>query len=112
MPVDVAGFGQRCGGVCSRGWTPAPTTAGDVKCWGLNNAGQLGDNTTVDKLTPVDVAGLGGGLLAIAAGGGHTCALTATSGVKCWGSNSNGQLGDNTTVSKLTSVDVVGWALV
>jgi alpha-tubulin suppressor-like RCC1 family protein len=86
------------------------TAGGGVKCWGSNGAGQLGDGTTTDRLTPVDGIGLASGLRALAAGEEHTCVLTSGGGVRCWGSNEYGQLGDGTTTDRLTPVDVVGLA--
>jgi alpha-tubulin suppressor-like RCC1 family protein len=88
--------------------TCALTTGGGVKCWGANNMGQLGDGTTTPRLTPVDVFGLTSGVAAIAAGGTHSCAVLTTGGVKCWGSNGSGELGDGTTTQRLTPVDVSG----
>jgi len=86
----------------------ALTKAGNVKCWGANYTGQLGDGTTENKLTPVNVVGLDNGVAAITVGNDHTCALTMGGGVKCWGANYTGQLGDGTTENKLTPVNVVG----
>jgi alpha-tubulin suppressor-like RCC1 family protein len=88
------------------------TTAGAVKCWGWNQYGQLGEGTKTDRRTPVDVSGLGSGVLAVTAGDTFSCALTAAAAVKCWGANETGQLGDGGACGKacLTPVDVSGLA--
>jgi alpha-tubulin suppressor-like RCC1 family protein len=88
----------------------AVTSGGAVRCWGYNSAGQLGDGTTADRWAPVTVTGLESGVVAVVAGGFHTCALTDGGAVRCWGYNSSGQLGDGSTTDKWTPVAVSGLA--
>ncbi len=96
-----------------QGQTCARTATGGVKCWGRNNFGELGDGTTTQRTRPVGVLGLGGGpgepdVDEIAAGSFHGCALTSAGGVKCWGRNGFGEVGDGTTTERDAPIDVIG----
>ena len=108
-PVNVSGLTSGIAAI-SAGYkhTCALTTEGGVKCWGGNWSGQLGDTTTIDQNIPTDVSGLTSGVVAISAGGYHTCALTTGGGIKCWGENVYGQLGDGTTSNQTVPTDVKG----
>jgi len=113
-PVTVTGLSSGIAAVVAGRWyTCALTTGGGLKCWGSAYYAQLGDGTYGDescicRKTPVDVMGLSSGVAAVAAGAAHTCALTTLGGVKCWGYNGSGQLGDGTTDDRTTPVDVTG----
>jgi alpha-tubulin suppressor-like RCC1 family protein len=96
----TAGFAHTC----------ALTYAGRALCWGLDDYGQNGGGVdTSDKQTPIQVSGLASGVTAIAAGFNHTCAIVEGAGVKCWGRDTSGQLGDGANnTNKPTPVAVVG----
>jgi alpha-tubulin suppressor-like RCC1 family protein len=76
-------------------------------CWGRNDSGQVGNNTQVDALTPTPVTGLSSGVVQIDAGLFSSCALLSTGSIKCWGENSNGNLGTGDNMSSLVPVPVV-----
>lgn len=73
------------------------TSSGGVDCWGRGEEGELGNGTTTESWTPVPVQlPQGVTVTAIAAESYHTCVLTSTGNVLCWGPNDDGQLGDGT----------------
>jgi len=78
---------------------------GTVWAWGYNAYGQLGDGTTINRHTPVQVSGLSG-VTAIAAGWAHSLAVKSDGTAWAWGYNGYGQLGDSTTINRLTPVQV------
>ena len=86
----------------------AVTSGGVVKCWGWNTYGQLGDGTTTTRTTPTTVSGLPSGVTKVDIGESHACALTSGGAVWCWGRNANGALGNGTTTSSFTPVQVTG----
>ena len=82
-----------------------------IKCWGLNDSGQLGqgdtnnsgdgmgDNPNPNNLPSIDL-GSGKTARAISAGDGHTCAILDNASIKCWGSNISGELGIGNTENR------------
>jgi alpha-tubulin suppressor-like RCC1 family protein len=96
----------------------AITTERELKCWGRNYAGQLGNGqgggmydlstTPVDVCADASCSARLSDVVAVSAGGLHTCALLASGDLKCWGGNGSGQLGDGTTVEEHTPIDIVG----
>jgi len=79
-------------------------TSGSIKCWGLNESFQLGNTNagTLNQVTPVSVDIISEKAVAVSAALNHTCAYLST-GLKCWGSENNGKLGNRIhTDSKAT----------
>ena len=80
---------------------------GTAYAWGYNVHGELGDGTTTNRNTPVQVTGLTN-VTAIAAGYSHSVAVRSDDTVYAWGWNVYGQLGDGTTTNRLTPVQISG----
>jgi alpha-tubulin suppressor-like RCC1 family protein len=86
--------------------------------WGRNNVGQVGDGTTVDKSTPVQI-GSDTNWATVASGGfflgGFAIAIKTTGTLWAWGGNGNGQLGDGTLIQKTSPIQIgsdTNWATV
>ena len=95
LPVLVAGASHNL----------AVAADGTLWAWGWNGYGQLGDGTTTDHQTPVQVPGMAD-VVAIAGGVVQTLALLRDGTVWAWGWNTSGQLGDGTTTDRSTPVQV------
>ena len=85
--------------------TCAVTTDNAAFCWGQNSAGNLGDGTRVDRLSPVLVSG-GLPFAGVSAGALHTCGVTQRGEAYCWGANLFGQLGDGSSTDRSSPASV------
>ena len=83
------------------------TTSSQVKCWGSNIYGQLGDGTWIDKSTSGFVSGIAN-VTQLVGGSNNVCALLAGGTVKCWGSGTNGNLGNGSYSDSNVPVSVSG----
>ena len=79
---------------------------GKLWTWGLNAEGQLGDNTTNSKSSPVQTISLGTTWRNVYAGYKNLAGIKSDGTIWIWGDNSQGQLGDNTTASKSSPVQL------
>ena len=118
-PVQVTGVGgdgvlTDVVSVSAGGFHSCAVTSGDeVFCWGAGPNGELGNGSTTNQSSPVQVTGVGGdGVLAdvvsVSAGGFHSCAVTSGDEVFCWGLGSSGRLGNGLTENQSSPVQVTG----
>lgn len=111
LPVDVVGLSAGVQSIAVGGaHACALMLSGAVKCWGWNAMSSLGNGSSINSSVPVDVVGLSSGVVEIAAGYAHSCAIMASGGLKCWGYSAYGQRGDGTTGNASTPIDVIGLA--
>src|SRR3989337_2082735 len=110
VPVQVSGLTGMVGIAGGRHHSIALKNDGTVWTWGRNNNGELGDGTTINRTTPVNVSGLSNVVAAIAGANPHSLALKGDGTVWAWGRNSEGQLGNGTTIDSLVPLQVNGLA--
>jgi alpha-tubulin suppressor-like RCC1 family protein len=110
QPMQVGGLSQGVAEIVAGSYHNCVVLdTGGLECWGMNDAGGLGDGTRIDRSQPVAVKGLSGSVKAVTVGTGFTCALLEGGGVKCWGVNNLGQLGSGSyDADSTTPVDVSG----
>ena len=103
---EVAGLTDIIGVAAGGDHTCALRANGQVRCWGENTHGQVGDGTIAATRPPTTVQGLGG-VIALALGDEFSCARRADGDVRCWGRGDFGQLGDLGTTDQPTQDSVI-----
>jgi alpha-tubulin suppressor-like RCC1 family protein len=108
VPAAVAGQGSVTTAIAAGSeFTCSRRDDGTVWCWGRGDAGQMGQASPNDSLTPFPIATIANAT-AIATGGAHACARIASGALRCWGDNGEGALGDTTLVSRSRPEPVEG----
>ena len=116
-PIQTIAYGANWKQISSGdGHTAAVKTDGTLWCWGYNYHGQLGDNTTTSRSSPVQTVTFGTNWKQVACGQNHTAAVKTDGTLWSWGDNGLGQLGNNTTTKRSSPVQTVAfgtnWKLV
>jgi alpha-tubulin suppressor-like RCC1 family protein len=107
-PVAVTGLASGVSAVGAGYTSTCGVISGAARCWGDNFYGQLGNSTNTTSSTQVQVSTLSTGVTGVSVGRSHACAVSTTAGAKCWGRNTDGQLGDGTNADKNAPVSVSG----
>jgi prepilin-type N-terminal cleavage/methylation domain-containing protein len=107
-PVDVVGVSSAVSVSAGGDHTCVVLSDKTIQCWGENGSGELGNNSTSDSSSPVNVYGITNALSVDTSSYQSSCALLADGSVKCWGQNTYGKLGNNSTVNSSVPVNVYG----
>ncbi|HJL14370.1 MAG TPA: MopE-related protein [Sandaracinaceae bacterium LLY-WYZ-13_1] len=107
-PTPVTGLTGVASIIAARWNTCALLDSGQMRCWGRNQHGQIGDGTTTDRPAPTRPATRMPSVVDLDIGGTHACAALGDRTLRCWGENSRGQLGDGTTTRRLRPTIVPG----
>lgn len=121
LPAPVVGLAGALTLAAGENFVCAVVAGGQVRCWGANVQGQLGDGTNTDRIVPVPVCNSGtseagcaplSGAVEVTAAGESACVRVSLGGgrfaARCWGSNSSDQLGPNNPYSRNTPNTVQG----
>jgi alpha-tubulin suppressor-like RCC1 family protein len=107
-PVQTVAFGTNWKQVAAgRLHTGAIKTDGTLWTWGRNGLGQLGDNSTTDRSSPVQTVAFGNNWKQVACGYSYTSAIKTDGTLWSWGRNVYGQLGNNTANNTSSPVQTV-----
>ena len=110
-PVQTIALGSNWSSVaCGVFSTAAIKTDGTLWVWGNNSNGELGDNTVVNKSSPIQTITRDINWKQVSCGNQYAAAIKTDGTLWTWGLNTSGQLGDNTTISRSSPVQVVGFA--
>lgn len=96
-----------CGGTGFNGFTAAIKTDGTLWVWGANDSGQIADNTTINKSSPIQTITGGIDWRNISCGSAHIVSVKTDGTIWNWGLGTSGQLGDNTIASKSSPVQTI-----
>ena len=110
VPTQVVGLGSGVSSIkTGDSHSCAIMNTGELRCWGWCDSGRLGNGGTSNSTTPVSVIGFSNNTAQVSVGTTHTCALTTSGSVYCWGVNNVGELGNGGLTGTATSpVPVTG----